>query len=112
MRRASVGRSALVGEDQALGGWVLPVLGQREDTMLDRLVERRLALVVLAHVLFPGVDGVVLDEAVGIACVLVEAPALGTGTPPRAPEPLHLFAERIVVLRRHAVLDRDQHRPV
>src|SRR3954470_7778867 len=112
MRRASVRRSALVGEDQMLRGCALAVLGQRKNALLDRLVEHGLPLGVLAQVLFPGVDQVVLDEAVRVAGVLVEAPALGAGAGPRAAETLHLVAEALVILRSDAVLERNQDRPV
>src|SRR5207247_8383899 len=74
-------RSGVVGEDQVLDRRRRAVLGQRQGALLDRLVHRRLALVVLAHVLFPGVDEVVLNEAVRVGRVLVEAPALGTRAP-------------------------------
>src|SRR3954447_3642905 len=112
MRRASVRRSALVGEDQVLRRRALAILGQRKDALLDRLVEHGLPLGVLTQVLLPRVDQVVLDEAVRVAGVLVEAPALGAGAASRAAEALHLVAEALVVLRSDAVLERDQDRPV
>src|SRR3954465_6678574 len=112
MRGASVRTSALVGEDQVLGRWARPVLGQRQDMRVDRLVHRRLSLVVLALVLLPAVDQVVLDETVRVGDVLAEGPAFRAGGAARAAKPLHLRPELLVVLWGYAVLDRDEHRAV
>src|SRR3954454_6352391 len=85
MRRASVRRSAVVGEDQVLCRRRLAVGGQRQHALLDPDVLRGLALGELADVLLPRADDVVLDEAVGVRGVLVETPALGAGAAAGAP---------------------------